>query len=132
MKRTILAALLICLFVTVQAQKVKTAPAQTGLKTFVVNAATAKNLPKEVVFKEDKIYAQPGFKFEKLATGGYKIVDIKNVSREVSGTFKCNCKTPDPKASCSPVFTKEGALACSGTSCCGIEITIDYDSVKMY
>jgi hypothetical protein len=120
MKRTILLALTICLFASANAQK----KGNIKSKSFEITEATAKNLPKEVSFVNNKLFAKEGYKFEQLASGDYKIIDTKNVNREVSGTYKCNCRVADPNSNCYPVSIP-GGIGCGGTACCSIVITID-------
>ena len=123
MKSTILLAVTMCLFATATAQKTKIAPAKTETKTFVVSAATAKDLPEGVIYTNNKITLKAGYKFETMQSNGdIKLVNAKGVT---TGTFRCGCSfNSTTKGPCS--FSTAGqVLTCTGSTCCVMQTTID-------
>lgn len=123
MKKYILLALSLCLFTVTNAQKAKIAPAKTETKTFVVSAATAKDLPEGVIYTNNKITVKAGYKFETVQSNGD--INLVNAKGVTTGTFRCGCSVNSTtKGPCS--FSTAGqVLTCTGSTCCVMQTTID-------
>ena len=121
MKYIILLAFSICLFTATDAQKTKTTPVQKTEKTFIVTAATAKDLPEGVVFANNKLTLKKGFKFENLPNNAG--VNVVNAKGSISGSFTCQCQLAGSMVACS-LKTGSGYITCDGNVCCSLSTTI--------
>ncbi len=126
MKQYILLAFSISFFTLTNAQKMKTTPVQKPAKTFIVNAATAKDLPSGITFINNKITLKSGYKFEQLPNnGGVNVVNAKAI---ITGTFECGC-SGGATASCTMTILGN-TLYCQGGTCCRFITTVDSPKIS--
>lgn len=111
MKSTILAALLICLFVAARAQKIKAVPLQTVTKSFVVSEETKKDLPAGVTLVNNKLVLNKGFSFIKANNSNAQL--LINPKGKAVAQFSCTC-SDNTGDGC--ILKTDGT--CFGGGCC--------------
>jgi hypothetical protein len=129
--KTILVLLTCTVYVSANAQQVTSTPAQPTVKTFIITAETAKDLPEGVAFINNKVTAKPGYKFEQLPNGGgVRLVETQNLRNVKDGYYVCNCnKVPGGAGSCT-VSIFDNTLSCDGDDCCSLAVTVNIPPKK--
>jgi hypothetical protein len=113
MKSTILAALLICLFVAAKGQKTKAVPVQTVTKSFVVSEATKKDLPAGVTLVSNKLVLSKGFSFIKTNNSNAQL--LINSKGKAVAQFSCTCSNNGGDGC---ILKSEDGFTCIGGGCC--------------
>jgi hypothetical protein len=119
----IMFVVLICtIYVSANAQQVVATPAKPAVKTFIVAAETAKNLPEGVAYIDNKVTIKPGYKFEQLPNGGIRVVEEQNARNVISGIYACICNKTNGGSCNVQIIGK--TLECGGDACCTLGVTV--------
>ena len=128
MKKITLVLITLCIMVTGYAQKSKSTGTNAGAKSFIVTAATAKDLPEGVAFINEKVTIKAGFKFESLPNSeGINVVNAKGV---ITGTFRCACGSLNGLVGKCSTTADGPSIRCSGSTCCSMQTTVNTTKIS--